>query len=127
MIQDVIVLMQLQVRVALYKNNVEVHYLKFIADKDNVEWFRRENLISSSWKDLSKDTLPMEKFALKPNDELSERSFEISQKYVGCSGDLGWLLITTKENNPCDFEKYNDLSIIYSNQEKVTIYDQRGK
>ena len=118
---------QLQIRVALYKNNVEVHYLKFIADKDNVEWFRRENLISSSWKDLSKDTHPMEKFALKPNDQLSERSFEISQKYLGCSGDLGWLLITTKENNPCYFEKYNDLSIIYSNQEEVIIYGQRGK
>lgn len=117
----------MQVRVALYKNNVEVHYLKFNADKDHVKWFRPENLISSSWKDLSKDTLPMEKFALKPNDQLSERSFEISQEYGGCSGDRGWLLITTKENNPCYFEKYYNLSIIYSNQERVSVYGQLGK
>ena len=117
---------QLQVRVALYKNNVEVKYLKFIAHKDNVKWFRRENLISSSWKDLSKGSTPMEKFALRPDDPRSKRSFEISQKYETCSKDLGWLLIT-KENNPCPFEKDNALSIIYSNQEKVATYSQRGK
>lgn len=118
---------QLQVRVALYKNNLEVRYLKFIADKDNVKWFRRGNLISSSWEDLSKDSTPMEKFALQPNDPIAKRSFEVSQKYYDCSTDLGWLLITTKENNPCKFEKYNNLSIIYSNQEKVTTYGERGK
>lgn len=116
-----------EVRVALYKNNVEVHHLKFNADKDHVEWFRPENLISSSWKDLSKDTLAMKKFALKPNDNLSQRSFEISQAYGGCSGDLGWLLITTKENNPCYFEKYYNLSIIYSTQERVSFYGQLEK
>ena len=69
----------------------------------------------------------MREFALKPNEQKSDRSFEISQIYSGCPNDRGWLLITTKENNPCDFEKYNDLSIIYSNQENVTIYSQRGK
>ena len=118
---------QPQVRVALYKNNVEVHYLKFIADKDNVDWFSKENLISSSWIDLSKNSTPMQEFALKPNDGNSKRSFEISQKYDNCPGDRGWLLITTKANNPCGFEKSKDLSIIYSKQQMVTVYNERGK
>ena len=116
----------MQVRVALYKNNVEVHSLKFSADKDNVKWFRKENLISSSWEDLSNDTVPMTKFAIQPVDSGSARSFEISQEYQTCEGDSGWLLITT-DNNPCRFERYSPLSIIYSNQRTVTVYSTRGK
>ena len=117
---------QLQVRVALYKNNVEVHSLKFSADKDNVKWFSQENLIFSSWVDLSNHTSPMRMFALKPEDTNSKRSFEISKEYKTCPHDRGWLLITTV-NNPCDFEKHSNLSIIYSNQKEVTVYDKRGK
>ena len=115
----------LQVRVALYKDSQEVHSLKFNAVNDNVAWFTKENLNFATWNDL-KNTSSLQKFALQPNDTLSDRSFEISKEYAGCKKDVGWLMIST-DTNPCGFEKKKPLSILYSRIESSSKYDSMGE
>ncbi|XP_068691884.1 uncharacterized protein [Montipora foliosa] len=110
-----------QVRVAIYKDRQEVHSLIFNAVNDSAAWFSKENLKFSTWDDLKSES-ELRHFDLKPIDENSDRSFEISKKYDTCARDAGWLMIS-KHDNPCAFEKENSLSILYSSTTSSSVYN----
>ncbi|XP_068691883.1 uncharacterized protein [Montipora foliosa] len=110
-----------QVRVAIYKGRQKVHSLIFNAVNDSAAWFSKENLNSSTWDDLKSES-ELKHFALKPIDDYSDRSFEISKNYDTCARDAGWLMIS-KDDNPCPFEKKNFLSILYSNITSSSVYN----
>ena len=123
-----ILAINLQVRVALYKDGQEVHSLKFNAINDNVAWFTRENLNFSTWDDLMSNS-SLKQFELQPiNEEAKDvlRSFEISEKYAGCRKDVGWLMISI-DTNPCAFERKNPLSILYSKKKGSSVYNSKGE
>ena len=94
----------------MYKDNEEVAFLYFDSENaDNENWFSKNNLASSSWSDLDSKR-NFEIFGIQGS---SQRSFEISHNYGGCSKDSGWLVIS---GNYCDWEKpHGSTNIIYSN------------
>lgn len=72
----------------LYNGATEVVSLTFNAiGTDKLNWFSQNNLVKSPWTDLK---TKLQAFGIIGSD----RIFEISGRYAGCSADYGWFLIT---------------------------------
>ena len=97
----------------LYKGGSEERFLKFKANgEDNINWFSQENLMSSYWNDL-RTGFTLKSFTI--NGPV-KRSFEISKHYRGCPNDAGWLVITNRRSENCNWGKRNSgTNILYSN------------
>ena len=90
----------LQVRVALYSNQLEVLSMVFnAADSDRNNWFAKSRLIHSPWNDLS--TEPQNNFSII-GDSPSGRSFYINKGNNSCDGDVGWFMGSSGKT--CAFE-----------------------
>lgn len=116
-----------EVRLVLYEKGNEVVSLKFNATGTNgVDWFSQANLISSPWNDL---TTAAHLLIFNVTGEWN-RSFEITKSYLGCSADVGWLVIT---GGGCPWEtriaipsiQYSKLgnAVVWENYENVGIAD----
>ena len=110
----------LQAKIVLYNGATEVVSLTFNATgTDKWSWFSQNNLVQSPWTDL-KTATNLEAFDIIGSD----RSFEISLRYGGCSADYGWFLIT---RSICPWEiRLPQASILYSKLDTSINWNQYG-
>ena len=106
----------------LYEKGNEVVALKLHASgTDRLDWFSQANLISSPWNDL---TTAANLLIFNMTGYWS-RYFEITKSYGGCSGDVGWLVIT---GGGCAWETRVAIpSIQYSKLGNAVVWDNYGK
>ena len=106
----------------LYEKGNEVVSLKFKATGTNgVDWFSQAKLISSPWNDL---TTAAHLLIFNVTGEWN-RSFEITKSYLGCSADVGWLVIT---GGGCPWETRIAIpSIQYSKLGNAVVWENYGK
>ena len=118
-----IFLMIFQVKVVLYKVEVEKVSLKFDAKSSSyLNWFSASKLLSSPWTDVKSERKNY--FAIQGGCHPVCRSFFINRNYGGCGADAGWLVIAGKA---CAWEKKNSYpSILYSTKPTYTNWNHYG-
>lgn len=106
----------------LYNGATEVLSLTFNAiGTDRLNWFSQNNLVQSPWTDL-KTATNLQAFGIIGSD----RIFEISGRYAGCSADYGWFLIT-RSYCPLNWEtRLPQASIFYSKLDTSINWNQYG-
>lgn len=108
----------------LYENGVEVVSLKFnAAGTNNWDWFSQTNLISSPWNDLK--TAPFVNFGVI-GPVVFDRYFEVTNPYISCPFDTGWLVITS--HSVCLWDKRAPQpNIQYSKQATASFMSDYGR
>ncbi|XP_052076339.1 uncharacterized protein LOC127714320 [Mytilus californianus] len=92
-----------KVKVELFKNNTAVVWMIFNGENTNeVNWFMKENLLSSSFNDLTTSSTTIF-FDIKGDWGL-ERQFFINRYYDSCVTDGGWFVVCGKKQ-ACAWEK----------------------
>ncbi|XP_076471834.1 uncharacterized protein LOC143301430 [Babylonia areolata] len=88
-----------EVRVALYKDGVEVKYFLFNATNTSfTDWFNRARLLSGSYTDLKNAQYAY--FSIEGEVKAARRFF-IHKKFNGCGSDDGWMVIVDKPDPNC--------------------------
>ncbi|XP_068735953.1 uncharacterized protein [Montipora capricornis] len=101
-----------EARLALYKKESLVLSLVFNAtDSNKTNWFSKSRLLQSPWtEDLQSE---QQNFFSLVGDLSTKRAFFINKVNGSCSGDIGWLMVTSGDS--CSYEtQYWRLSFLYS-------------
>ncbi|XP_022093381.1 uncharacterized protein LOC110980745 [Acanthaster planci] len=79
---------------------------------DILNWFTKDRLISSPWKDLNSSS-EINFFGIEGDVFFQHRRFFINHKYGSCPWDYGWLIVVDSlEMNGCDWERSQAYPII---------------
>ncbi|XP_071128118.1 uncharacterized protein [Mytilus edulis] len=92
-----------KVKVQLFTNDVPVVWMLFNGDNTNVmNWFSKENLLNSSFNDLTTSSTT-NFFGIEGERDIQRRFF-INRNYGDCSTDRGWFVIQG-EFQACPWEQ----------------------
>ena len=72
---------------------------------DKLNWFSQAKLLSSPWSDLK--TAKILQYFNITGSIPNRRYFEITYRYGGCPGDVGWLVVG---NGACPWERQGSKS-----------------
>lgn len=90
------------VKLALYKQSVEVAYVVFNSQgSDYKNWFNSSRVVAASWSDLTAQN-SFNIFSLEGGHPASDnyyRSFHINTQYGGCDNDMGHLAVLEHDSN----------------------------
>ncbi|KAI8747940.1 hypothetical protein BgiBS90_033129 [Biomphalaria glabrata] len=90
-----------EVKLAIYQNNVQVHYIIFNGQGSNyLNWFSQRRVLSSSWTDIkwkSTNYFSVEGLAS------AGRRFYINHVFAGCHLDIGWFSAFDSSPNRCPY------------------------
>lgn len=89
-----------EIKLALYENGVEVEHVTFTGTgSDYMNWFSQSRIVESSWTDL-KTAQNVNIFSIAGHDAELRRFF-INHVYLGCPGDVGWMVVKDKADDTC--------------------------
>ncbi|XP_060568500.1 uncharacterized protein LOC132727111 isoform X1 [Ruditapes philippinarum] len=117
------------VKFAFYDEDKEVAHVIFDgANSDIKTWFAKQNVLTSSWPDLT-STQSYNHFSIDGHNDNNrqDRRFFINKLYAGCPKDLGYLVVINSETLAvCSLDNHATYpQFLYSKVTSVDYWDRR--